>query len=37
MTGDAFDHESAAGHFGGVFGYRIADSGLLETALTHPS
>ena len=37
MTGDAFDHESAAGHFEGVFGYRIADPDLLETALTHPS
>lgn len=37
MTGHAFDRESAASHFEGVFGHRIADPVLLERALTHPS
>lgn len=37
MTGEAFDHQSAADHFENVLGYRIGDVELLETALTHPS
>ena len=37
MSGDVFDHPSAAAHFEGVFGYRIANLDLLERALTHPS
>lgn len=37
MTGEAFDRDAAVRHFEGVFGYRIADLGLLERALTHSS